>query len=456
MSGLSQILETARRALNSQRAGMEITSHNVANAGTKGYSRQRVEFQATPPEKTPLGLIGTGVTTIHIGRVRERFIDQQIRNANDTFGESSKQQNVLSLVEAVINEPSDTGLNGALSKFFNAFQNLSLHPEETSTRNDVLQQGVLLAQSFQRLSTSLVQLKSDLLNDVNAKLDRVNQLTQEISNLDVQITAITSSNYDPSDAKDQLDLKLDELSQLVPIKVSEDQRGSLMVSIGGTMVASRAGAVALKSLVSGTTVKIVGEISGKDVNVGSGELGGILKSHNTIIPGYQAKLNQVAAALISRVNTLHAAGFGLGPPPPTGNNFFAGTDATDIAVDPVIVSNVSNIAASVDGLSGDNQIAVAIAHVENEKLLNGNTMTISQTYRGLVSEIGSDITSSGNIAKAQELVLTQLENQRSAVSGVSIDEEMTNLIKFQRSFDAAARIVTTANDMFQTILDLVR
>ncbi|MBI3578672.1 MAG: flagellar hook-associated protein FlgK [Ignavibacteriales bacterium] len=456
MSGLSQILETARRALNSQRAGMNVTSHNIANASTEGYSRQRVEFQATPPEKTPLGLLGTGVTTEHIGRVRERFIDQQIRGANDTLGESSSQQSILGQVEAVVNEPSDAGLSGAFTKFFNAFQSLSLHPEESSTRNEVLQQGVQLTQAFQRLSKSLSQLKSDLLNDVNTKIDRVNQLTKEISDLDVQITAITTSGYDPSDAKDQLDLKLDELSKIVPIKVAEDQRGSVMVSVGGTMVASRAGSVSLKSLASGTTVKVVGEVSGKDVTVGSGELGGILKSYNTTIPGYQSKLNQIAAALISRVNTLHAAGYGLGTPPPTGNNFFAGTDATDIKVDPAVTSNISNIAASADGSAGNNGVATAIAHVESEALLNGNTTSIPQAYRGLVSEIGSDITSSDNIAKAQQLVLTQLENQRSAVSGVSIDEEMTNLIKFQRSFDAAARIVTTANEMFQTILDLVR
>lgn len=456
MGGLSQILETARRALNSQRAGMEVTSHNIANAGTEGYSRQRVEFQATLPERTTLGLIGTGVTTLHIGRVRERFIDQQIRNASGTYGESSKQQSVLSQVEAVVNEPSQGGISGALTKFYNAFQDLSLHPEETSTRNDVLQQGVMLTQSFQRLSTSLVQLKSDLLNDVNAKLERINQLTQEISDLDVQITAVTTSGYDPSDAKDQLDLKLDELSKLAAIKVSEDQRGSVMVSIGGTMVASRAGAVALKSLASGTTVKVVGAVSGKDVTIASGGLGGIFKAYNTVIPGYQSKLNQIAAALITRVNTLHAAGYGLGTPPPTGNNFFAGIDATDITVNPAIVANVGNIAASADGFAGNNQVALAIAHVENELLLNGNTQTISQSYRGLVSEVGSDITSADNIAKAQEMVLTQLENQRSAVSGVSIDEEMANLIKYQRSYDAAARIVTTANEMFQTILDLVR
>lgn len=456
MSGLSQILEIARRALNSQRAGMNVTSHNIANASTTGYSRQRVEFQATAPERTSLGLLGTGVTTQHIGRVRERFIDQQIRSASDTLGESSTQQSILGQIEAVVNEPSDTGLSSALTGFFNAFQSLALHPEETSSRNEVLQKGIQLGRSFQRLSNSLSQLRSDLLDDVDSKLDRINQLTEEISDLDVQITAMTTAGLDPSDAKDQLDLKIDELSKLASTKVSEDQSGSVMISIGGTMVASRAGSVALKSDASGGTLKIVMAASGREVPIGSGELGGLLKIYNTTIPGYQSSLNEIASALIDRVNTVHAGGYGLGSPPTTGENFFSGTDATNIVVDSAITSNINAIAASATGDPGNNDTALALAGVQDELLVNGSTKTLAQAYRGLVSTIGSDIQSAENTANAQELVLEQLENQRSAVSGVSIDEEMTSLIKYQRSFEAAARVVTTVDDMFETVLNLVR
>lgn len=455
MGGLTQILETARRALNSQRAGLNVTSNNIANASTEGYSRQRITFQPTLPERTPFGLLGTGVMVAHVGRVRERFIDQQIRNASNTYGDSTAQQRILSQIEAVINEPGTNGLHGVLSRFFNAFQSLALHPEEPSTRNEVLQQGIQLTQSFRRLNNSLSQLRNDLLSNLQVKLDRINQLTDEIAGLDRQVIALSTAGQDPSDVKDQLDSKLDELSQLAPVKVFEDQRGAVMVSIGGSMVASSAGSVPLKLQVVGSTATIVGEVSGREVLFNAGEVGGIQKSYNSIIPGYQATLNEIAQALITRVNAVHASGYGLGVPPPTGISFFSGTDATDIGIDPAVASNINMIAASADGAPGDNQIALTIAGIQDEPLLRGNTLTLGQGYRSFVSEIGSAITSADNTAKAQQLVLTQLENQRSSVSGVSLDEEMANMIKFQRSFDAAARMVSTVNEMFETILKMV-
>jgi flagellar hook-associated protein 1 FlgK len=455
MSGLTQILETARRALSSQRAGLNVASHNIANASTEGYSRQRITFQATPPEQTSLGLLGTGVTIAHVGRIRERFIDQQIRAARDSYGESTAQQRVLSQIEAVMNEPSAQGLQSALNRLFNAFRNLAQHPEEPSARNDLLQQALQLSQSFRRLNGSLVQLRNGLLSDVQNKTERINQLTDEIAQLNRQIVAIHAAGQDPSDIKDQLDVRLDELSQLVPVKMFENAAGAVSVSIGGTMVASSAGSVPLKLQISASSASIVIASSGRPVSFMGGEVGGILDSYNSIIPGYLQTLDDLAQALISRVNAIHSTGYGLGTPPPTGVNFFSGTGAADIDVDASVRSNVNAIAASRDGSPGNNEIALALAGVEDERLVAGNTLTLGQSYRSFVSQVGSAITSAETTSKAQELVLMQLENQRNSVSGVSLDEEMANMIRYQRSFDAAARMVSTVNEMFETILRMV-
>jgi flagellar hook-associated protein 1 FlgK len=166
-------------------------------------------------------------------------------------------------------------------------------------------------------------------------------------------------------------------------------------------------------------------------------------------------LDDLAQALISRVNAIHSTGYGLGTPPPTGVNFFSGTGAADIDVDASVRSNVNAIAASRDGSPGNNEIALALAGVEDERLVAGNTLTLGQSYRSFVSQVGSAITSAETTSKAQELVLMQLENQRNSVSGVSLDEEMANMIRYQRSFDAAARMVSTVNEMFETILRMV-
>ncbi len=455
MSGLSQILEVARRALMAQQVGIGVAGHNIANASRPGYSRQRVELAATEPSRTTVGLLGTGVIAKHVGRLRQQFIDQQVRLAHNSLEQASTQQRILSQIEATLNEPSDAGLSAAINRFLNAFQNLAIHPEETATRNDVLQQGVLLTQSFRRLNSALKQLRSDLVDDINARLTRINSLTKEISELDVQITNAQAVGLDASDAKDQRDLKLEELSKLANINVSEDSRGSVMVSLGGTMLASRAGSVALSAVRGGDEIRIVSDQSSNPITVNSGELGGVLQLYNMTLPAYQDKLNQIAGALITRVNTLHAAGFGIGDPPPTGNNFFSGSDAESIGIDPIIKSSVNTIAASADGTPGDNRVALAIAAIDDEPLLNGNTVSVLQAYNSLVSEVGFSINAAENTASAQELILAQLENQRNAVSGVSLDEEMTNLIKFQRSFDAAARVVNVVQELFETILKMV-
>ena len=454
MPGLSQILEIARRALSAQQMGMNVTSHNISNANTPGYSRQRMDLVASNPIWATGGLLGTGVTIGNISRIREGFIDQQIRLNNNAYGSATAQQKILSQVEANLNEPSDTGLSTLMSKFFNSFQDLSVHPEDSGSRTAVLQAGTMLAQKFRTLNTNLTQLRSDLTSDVGAKVDRINVLSQEISALDGQITSAVAAGGDPGDAKDQRDLRIEELSQLANINVSEDSRGSVTVSLGGIQIAAGSGPIALATRTVGDKLQVVESQSGAIVNATGGEIGGTLKSYNTDIPSAISKLDQLAGAIISRVNTLHSAGFGLGNPPSTGNNFFTGSTSADIAVDPAISGNVNNIAASGTGAPGNNDVALALSQVAGEPLLNGNSTSVTQFYGGLVADVGSSVSSADNTAQSQQLILTQLDNQRSSVSGVSLDEEMTNLIKYQRSYDAAARVVTTVDALFQTLLNI--
>lgn len=454
MPGLSQILDIARRALAAQQMGMNVTSHNISNANTPGYSRQRLNLIASNPIWTTNGLLGTGVTIGSIDRIREGFIDQQIRLTNNSYGSATAQQTILSQVEANFNEPSDTGLGSLMTKFFNSFQDLSVHPEDTATRTTVLQAGTMLAQKFQSLNTNLTQLRSDLSNDAQSKVDQINSLTQQISDLNSQIVSVVAAGGNPGDAKDQRDLKIEQLSQLANINVTEDPRGSVTVSLGGILIASGSGPQALSTSMVGNKLQIVTSQGGSVVNASGGELGGTLKAYNSDIPSALARLDQLAGAIITRVNTLHSAGFGLGTPPPTGNNFFSGSTSGDIAVDPAIVNNINNIAASGSGDPGDNTVALALARVATEPLLNGNSVSVTQYYGSLVADVGSSVSAADTLSQSQQLILTQLQNQRSAESGVSLDEEMTNLIQYQRSYDAAARVVTTVDAMFQTLLNI--
>ncbi len=455
MASLSNILEIARRSLTAQRLAINTTGHNISNAGTPGFSRQRVEFAPTDPMRTAYGFVGTGVITSRIGRVREGFIDQQIRGASDTLGSAASQQKILGQVEAVLNEPADNGLSASLNRFYNAFNELALHPEESAYRSNVLQQGTLLSQSFHQLNKNLTQLHGDILNDVNAKVADINRLTKEIGQLDLQIVTALSGGDEPSDLKDKRDMKLDELSKIVRISANEDTNGSMIVSIGGAEVASRGLSTDVVASIENGQVVIRPGNSPRALSVISGSLGGDVEMFNRVIPDYIDKVHQLASAMITTVNNAHRAGFGLGTPPLTGNDFFVGTDAATIDINPFLLTNPAAIATSSDGRPGNNDVALALAAQKSAMVLDGGVTTIPQFYNNLVSAIGSAINQAGYQESTQQLIVTQLENQRNSVSGVSIDEEMTNLIKYQRAFDASARLVSTVDEMMQTIIDLV-
>jgi flagellar hook-associated protein 1 FlgK len=455
MASLSGIMDIAKRSLMAQQAAIDVTGHNVANAGTTGYSRQRIDLQATAPIQESFGYLGTGVAPVSIQRAREAFVDQQIRSTNASSGEATQEQRIVSQVEAALNEPTDGGLGSIMTKFFGSFQELALHPEDTASRNAVVQNATLMNDSFHRLSGSMEQLKSDLSLDAQARVEKINSLLKDISDVEQRITSLEANGLSANDAKDLRDNKIDELSKLANVRVSEDSQGGTAISLGGVLVESRAGFVPLKLDSTGGTLAIRTQGSGLSVDVSSGELGGILNTNNVQIPGFQGKLDSLASTIIARVNTIHATGYGLGTPPPTGNDFFSGNDARTIDVSPTIKASVNAMAASSDGAPGNNATALALGAVPTEMLMNGGVVTTAQYYNGLVSDVGATIQSSNNAANSQDLVLKQLENQRSSISGVSIDEEMVNLIKFQRGFDAAAKIINTVNEMYQSIINMV-
>ena len=228
-----------------------------------------------------------------------------------------------------------------------------------------------------------------------------------------------------------------------------------MVSIDGAVVASGAGSAPLQATASGTGMTITLAGSGRQIAVRGGELGGVLGMYNTTIPRYLDQLDQIAGALITRVNTLHASGFGLGNPPSTGTNLFTGTNAATIDINGAVQTNVNLLAASADGTVGNNAIALALANVGNEQIMSGNTLSINQFYGGMVSSVGMAVNSAQHAEDSASSLLDAFNQQQSSVSGVSLDEEMVNMIKFQHAFDAAAKLVTTTDELFQTVLNMV-
>lgn len=455
MPGLFGMLELGRRALLSQRNAMNVTSNNIANAATPGYSRQRASLVSTLPQQTAQGFfLGTGVTVDAVYRLRDNFIDVQYRQAQGSLGSAGLKHNVLQQIEAAFNEPSDAGLQATMAKFFNSFQELAGHPEEAGPRNNVIRQATALAQTFNRLNADLTRQQQNLAQDVSSRISRVNELTRSIADLNNQIGAARSAGSQPSEMLDRRDMMIDQLSQLVNISASQDSQGNMLISIGGMMVAGNGNTTPIQASMNGGALRIT-SAGGQDVQITGGELAGILDMHNTVIPSQLSQLDVMANALVTRFNAVHAAGYGIGNPPQTGVTFFEGNTAATIGISSQIQSNPNLIAASADGAPGNNQNALALFGISTEQLMDGNTATLSQYYGRIVSSLGSVVTTVAGTANGAEMVLAQLSAQRESVSGVSLDEEMTNLIRFQRSYEAAARVISTTDELFQTILNMV-
>jgi flagellar hook-associated protein 1 FlgK len=481
MSGISQVLEIARRALLAQQYQMNVTGHNIANASTPGYSRQRAHIVTTSPTESGGGMLGTGVIVQSVDRLRNRFIDTQIRASNDAYGQANQEYQILDQIQATLNEsPGSTGLSSTLSTFFNSWSSLEMHPEDSVTRNSLLLAGKNVTNVFHRLNTEMTSLRTSLRDEIQAKLDRINTLTSEIAGLNVQLTAANVSGTNTGDMRDTIGMKLDELSSLANISVSEGSNGTVSVMMGSLQIADNGSSHTLKmsagpaATIAGSSfdqLKITTEM-GLEAQVSGGETGGLLKSYNTTIPDALGRLDRLAEALVSEVNKYHATGYGLQEPPLTGINFFSGSGAASIQIDLTDTSggaqagsnpSLANIAASsVSGASGNNDIARLIASAfDRQSLTTGGGgsllggLSISTYYNQSVTWLGSAINAADTVMTSQEQVLTQLNQQRDSVSGVSLDEEMTNMIKFQRAFDAAAKMVNTADEMFQTILNMV-
>jgi len=481
MSGISQLLETARRALLSQQYGMAVTGHNIANASTPGYSRQRAEFSATSPLLTSYGFLGTGVMVENVSRLRNRFLDQQIRSCNDSLGMANAEYQILSQIEAMFNEPSTSGLSGTMDRFFRAWQELSTQPESAVARDALMVEAKAMTDAFRQLNSDMRSLRGSLREEITLKLDQINTLAKDIAHLNTDILAAGAGGQNPNDLKDLRDSKLEELSLLANVSISEDSLGSVNVSLGGTVIAGNGDFRTLRAIPGPTVsiadkdfaqLRIVTDASYGQIMLTGGEAGGLLKSYNTTIPELLGRQDRLAAAIITSVNELHAAGYGRQNPPRNGINFFMGRDAESIAIDLTDTSSgaAAGTAPSIDNIAtsssptaaGNNDIALLIAGLDKKRplvtgggvmLLDG--LSISEYYNQTVAGIGSAVHRADTMIESQELVVAQLSQQRESVSGVSLDEEMTNMIKFQHAYDAAAKLINTANEMFETILEMV-
>ncbi len=456
MSGLTGILDIGKKALSAYRLAMNITGHNVANANTPGFSRQRPILATTLPIDFNPGQLGTGVKVTEIQRMRDQFLDLQLREVSSSVGQWEEREKFLEEVETIFNEPSDNSLNNALADFWNSWQDLANDPENMSARVSVREKAQLLCNTFHRLRFKLRTVQDDINHSIKGRVEEINSLAQRIAKLNGQIVRIEIRGENANDLRDQRDLLIDQLSKIANISTREQSDGSVTISIAGNSLVERVNTVTLEISVRSSTYGTVLDVSyGKGEQVLSftdGELRGLVNLRDEVIPEYLGGLDTFASTLISRVNSQHSVGYGLDGST-TGLDFFSGSDASDIGVDEGLQDDVSLIAASSDGSPGNGSNALAISDLANQLTMNGNSATFGDFYQSMMGNLGILSQEASQNHTNNNLLLTQLENHRDSVRGVSLDEEMTNMINYQHSFEAAARIISTVDEMMNTIIN---
>jgi flagellar hook-associated protein 1 FlgK len=435
-------LETTLRGILAQQLALNVTGHNIANANTPGYTRQTARMEASVPYTEPgtsrppqAGQLGTGVTVAEYERVRDTFIDVQLRAQTMRASAAEATRDGLQQVELALAEPSSNGLNSLLERYWSAWHDVSNSPENVATRQALAQSAASLVDGFRTFVSQLDTIASQTADNVTATLADVNSIGRQIGLLNDTISRARLVGDQPNDLLDQRDVLLDRLAQLGNVSVTEGALGSVDVTIGGA------------TLVSGTTASTLAETDFTSLTSGK-RGGGLSDLRDTVLPGYRATIDGIASALITQTNTRHAAGFDLAGA--AGGAFFTGTGAGDIAVSSAILASPSLIAASGNGTPGNADNALAIANLRSTPVVGGST--IDTAYVQLVTTVGSDAQEAQRTLENAALLAGSLEDRRQSVSGVSLDEEMTNLVKFQRGYQASARAMSAVDSMLETLI----
>jgi len=456
MSGLFQGLEVGKRALLTHQLTMNTIGHNLANVNTPGYTRQRTNITAAHPLETANYNIGNGVTVTTITRVRDLFLTSQYRRESKSLGEWEYREKALAEIETFFSEPNDESLAGVMDKFWSGWMDLSNDPESSAARSAVVAQANTLSRSFHSLHGQLRQMQNSADMDVVDRIDQINLIADQIANLNRMVVSEEIGGSNANDLRDQRDYKIDQLSKLVDVTTREDANGAMGVFISGLAVVENADSFQLDTMVdtSGETTRheIVWKNTKSRIKITGGELKGLIETRDKMVPEYMDRLDQMAATIVDRVNEYHRQGTGLDGN--SGRNFFDGTcrTADTIKVSRDVLSDNEVIAASLSGEPGDNANALAIAGIRDEEAMSFGTCSVTDFYTTMIGDIGVQSQEAKTFKGNYEVLIQQIENSRESVEGVSLDEEMAEMVRQQHAYEAAARLITYIDDALDTLI----
>lgn len=492
MPGIYMAMEIARKALFASQTSIQVTSHNIANVNTPGYSRQEAILTEAGAMSSSPGQLGMGIIVSGIQQKVDALTERQLVSENGAYASLDYTSSATAQVEAIFNDTTGTGLANRVSEFFNSWDDLSANPQGTAERQTVVSTAELLTVEFRRIDSQLTSLKESANKDVVSIAGEVNQIVTRIANLNGGIKAALVQGQQPNDLMDQRGVLLKSLAEKIGYSSITDSLGQVNVYVGngrtlvdgetaGSLVADVNTASAGSELVYEVKIRLPGQNSPVSVldtitgSIASGEIAAAIRFRDGYMTSVRDRVDRLAYAINTQVNAQHAQGYGLaGSVPSTGVDFF-----TPVAsIDPLapekdaarnfhVAANITSdlrliAAARVEGtetppaLPGDNRNTLLMAGLRNLSVPDLGDATIPDYIAGLVGQIGSETKGVNLDLQHQKVVVNYLETRREEVSGVSLDEEMTNLIKFQRAFQAATKMISTLDTLLDDVINLKR
>jgi len=458
--------------MQTQMTGLSVASQNISNVNTTGYSRQRVQISSSPDVTTGIGPEGNGADATSIQQVVSNLLNTQIQSQSSTSGYWTAQQTALQNTQNALNEylngsgttsstsatsadTSGTGLSGQLSSLFSAFQNVATSPTSESARQQLIGAAQTVAASLNNISTQFSNVKDSLNSSLKDDVTSANKLLTDIANLNKQIYTSEFSGGSANTLRDQREQDLENLGKLTNFTTSTGTNGAVNITVGGeTLVSGSSLSDTLQTYDAGSGKYLVQTVTGGvNLTLTGGSMQGTIDARDGTLATMQSSMDNIAAQLINTVNTAHDSGYSLTGT--TGANFFNGINASTITVNAALANDPSLIQASGTSTAlGDNSAALAMANLGTQNITALGGKTFSGTYDASVATLGSALGKANTQVTNQDTVSSMLATQRSSVSGVSLDEEMTNLLSFQRAYQASASLVKTVDELMTTTIGL--
>jgi len=462
MAGLLSTLDIASSALMVARQGVETSGVNLANVSNPNYARARVVIE---PRKDPTGA-GAGVQVVAINSLRDAIIDEQVVRENSTTTYLQNYQRVLQLGQVMLGQQIDRqgstpeaeaaardlggqlAIANGLSEFANAIQSASLDPSSAADRQVLLMKADQLADKFNTIEQRLSNFQSDIDRDVESRVADANEKLSRVPKLAMEAAAATLVGGNGGVPKDLLQAKLEELAGFLVFQTSYDDQSRITVVANGITLINaneQVGKLVVEPDASGRSqVQLQkNDGTGSAALAGGGAIMGLVEARDQSVETLRGQIDTVAADLIEKFNAIHA----------TGTNF-EGTGAKDIRVNQALVDDWRKVQLSATGANGDNGTALALATMMQAPQDSLGKLNFLGHYNQTVVQYGQDLSNINNRLADQELISHNLLQTRNSITGVSIDEEMSTLIQYQRAYQASAKLLSTVNELLMTPLQL--